>query len=152
MNWKVQIKLRLAFFGDKLDPIEFSKLINIHPANYWYKGDDIPIRKENGIELKGIIKPKRKETCWEFETDYTETYFIEDLVEPLLDKFEPVVNIIAEYINENKLETQLSVIAECVVGESTPALGANKRLIQFLAKINGWIDEDLYILEKPQVK
>jgi hypothetical protein len=152
MDWKVQIKLELAFFADYFDTNEFTKLINIQPTNCWNKGDEIPIRKEKGIEWRGTVKPTRKYTAWEYATEYVETYDMDDLAEPLLDKFKPIVDIIAEYIEVKNLEAVLCVVAECIVGESTPALGASKRLIKFLSKIDGCIDEDLYILDPDYCK
>ena len=92
------------------------------------------------------LKPTRKETCWGYETGYVETYDIDDLSEPLLDIFEPHTDNIVKFMKENDLKTKLSVVAQWNFGVSTPGLGASKRLIKFLSKIDGHIDEDLYVL------
>jgi hypothetical protein len=141
----VRIKLEISFWGDLLDPIELSKVLDIQPTDYWHKGDSLPSLE--GKAWKKPNKPVRKENAWEYATEYIETYDLEDIVESLLDKFEPFTDIISNYIKTKKLETKLDVIAECVSGESTTALYINKRLINFISKINGVIDIDLYISE-----
>ena len=139
-----EIKLELVFFGDCFEPNELTKLIGIQPANFWFKGDELP-SLTNTVWTKPTPKPTRKETSWGYEVGYVETYDIDDLSEPLLDIFEPHTDKIVKFMKENNLDAKLYVVAEWDVNESTPALGASKRLIQFLSKIDGWIDEDLYI-------
>jgi hypothetical protein len=142
---KTQIKLELKLYSDFFEPNEFTKLIGIQPTDFWYKGDEIPIHTGKEIIWEGTKKPTRKSTCWEYATDYIETYDISDLSEPLLNMFEPYTDIIAKFVKENNLDVWLGVVAEWNINESTPAVGANKRLIQFLSKIGGQIDIDLYV-------
>ena len=142
----VKINLKLAFYADYFEPDEFTKLTSIQPANFWFKGDRLSYLKDTEWTMTDRPEPTRKETCWQYETGYVETYDIDDLSEPLLDIFEPHTDKIVKFMNENKLDAKLFVVAEWNFGESTPGLGASKRLIKFLSKIDGHIDEDLYVL------
>ena len=137
-----KIKLELAFFANYFDPNELTKLIGVQPTNFWFKGDELPSLKN--VAYTRLNKPTRKETHWGYATKYSETSDIDDLAEPLLNIFEPCADKVAKFVKENNLEAKLYVVAEWNINESTPALGASKRLIQFLSKIGGWIDEDLY--------
>jgi hypothetical protein len=128
----VKLKLELVFFGDLLNPLEFTNLIGILATNYWYKGDSIP---DNN-------RVSRLETSWEYSTNFIETYYLDDVSKLLLDKFEPYTDKISEYIKSNKLESKLYVIAESESG-NTPALFFDKKLVRFLSKIDGVIDVDL---------
>jgi len=141
-----KVKLELAFFADYFDPNELTKLIGIQPTDFWYKEDMLPSLKDNLVWTRtDKPKPTKKETCWEYATDYIETYEMYDLSEPLLDIFEPHTDKIIKFMKENNLEAKLDVVAEWDIGDSTPALGADKRLIKFLSKIDAHIDEDLYV-------
>jgi hypothetical protein len=131
----IQIKIEFIVFGDLLNPIEFSNLINISATNYWHKGDNI---SNNNIF--------RKETAWEYSTEFIQTYYLEDVSNLLYNKFETHMNDISNYVKSRKLETKINVITESAFGE-TPALFINKKLINFLYKIEGVIDIDLYILD-----
>jgi len=104
-------------------------------GNYWHKGDNI---SNNNIF--------RKETAWEYSTEFIQTYYLEDVSNLLYNKFETHMNDISNYVKSRKLETKINVITESAFGE-TPALFINKKLINFLYKIEGVIDIDLYILD-----
>jgi hypothetical protein len=140
-----KLNLELAFFADYFEPNELTKLIGIQPTGFWFKGDELPSLNEDFWAKTDKPKPTRKETCWEYETGYVETYEIDDLSKPLLDIFEPHTESIVKFMKANNLKSKLSVVAVWDFVESTPALGASKRLIKFLSKIDGWIDEDLYV-------
>ena len=141
-----EIKLELVFFASYFEPNELTKLINIQPTDFWFKGDELPSLKDVAWTKTDSPKPTRKETAWHYETEYIETYDIDDLSEPLLDIFEPHTDNIVKFMKENKLNAKLYVFAKWDFGESTPGLGASKRLIKFLSKIDGYIDEDLYVM------
>lgn len=131
----VQLKLELVFYGDLLNPIEFSELIGISATDYWYKGDSIP----------GNNKVRRQETVWEYSTGFVKTYYLEEVTGLLLEKFESSSNQIIEYLKLKKLEAKLYIVAESESG-SSPALFLDKKIIRFLSKIDGVIDMDLYFL------
>jgi hypothetical protein len=131
----VQLKLELVFFGDLLNPLEFTEIIGIPATNYWHKGD--PISSND--------KVYRQETAWEYSTGFIKTYYLEEVTNLLLDKFEFHSNLISEYLKLKKIEAKLYVTAESESGNS-PALFFDKKLIRFLSKIEGVIDVDLYFL------
>lgn len=130
----VQLKLELVFWGSLLDPVEFTNRIGFASTNYWFKGDSILNNKTY-----------RHETAWEYSTGFIKTYYLEDVSKLLLDKFDDKLEVIREYLNLNKIETKLYIVAESSDGD-TPALYFDKRLIKFLSKIDGVVDIDLYVL------
>lgn len=131
----VKLKLELVFFGDLLNPLEFTNLIGIPATNYWHKGDSIPNNH----------RAHRLETVWEYSTNFIETYYLDEVSKLLLDKFESHTNKISEYLKSNKLESKLYVITESESGD-TPALFFDKKLVHFLSKIDGVIDVDLFYI------
>jgi len=132
----VKIKIEFIVLGDLLDPVEFSSFLDISPTNYWYKGDCIS-------NNKNIF---RKETSWEYSTEFIQTYYLEEVSDLLLQKFGTYVSKISKYVKSRKLETKINVITESVFGE-TPSLFLNKNLIDFLSRIEGVLDIDLYVLD-----
>jgi len=133
-----QIKLELVFFGDLLDPIEFSNLIDISATTSWHKGDVIPHNN----------KVCRQETTWEYSTGFIQTYYLEEVTNKLLDKFESYVDIISEYVKTKKIGTKIYVVTESIVEHEKPALYIDKRIINFMSKIGGEIDFDLYFFDE----
>lgn len=132
-----KIKLIMTVYGDLLDPHYFSKLVKITPTSFWFKGDSIPNRKINLV---------RKETCWEYSSEFLETLFLEDLTISISDKFNPSIEKISNYITKNFLETKIFLVIE-IINKETPAIFFSKEFLEFVTKMNGEIDVDMYVLD-----
>lgn len=142
-KFSTQIKLILIIFGDMLSPDEITNLIEIHPTNFWIKGDPIPIQK--GLLRKDNKVPSRQESAWEFSTGFTKTLDIEFLLDQFEKVFENKIFILKDYIKERKLEISLNIIVE-IADTEIPGIHFNKRIIKLCENLGAEIDIDLYLL------
>lgn len=133
-----KIKLILAIYGDLLDPQHFSKLSKITPTSFWLKGD---------IISKYKTKPTRKETCWEYSSEFMDLLYLEELTNVLCKKFNPTIKETSDYIDKNNLETKLDIVIE-IINPETPVLYFNREFIELIAKMKGEIDIDMYLLNE----
>lgn len=88
-----QIKIILSFYGDIFDHSELTEKINIKPTTFWTKGETLKHRKD-------IL---RKETAWEYSTDFIETLDLEQVCDLILDKFYSKKEVISNYLKTNQL-------------------------------------------------
>lgn len=132
-----QIKLIFSVFGDLLDHRSFSKLSGIEPTAFWDKGDVVPNRK----------KILRQETCWEYSTGYIGTLDVQILCVNFFQKFKPNAEEIISYIGQNDLETKFDIVVE-IKNNQIPSLSFNVEFLELVAKLNGSLDIDLYVLDE----
>jgi len=134
-----KFKLIFSIYGLDFKPLDFSKDINIEPTKYWLIGDSV----------KGRTNIIRKETAWEFEIDFLETLYLNDILDKFLDKFASKSDIISSFIKNNNLESKIEVVLE-IYNYQTPSIFLNKELILFLSKINGEFDLDMYFMNNEE--
>jgi hypothetical protein len=128
-----KIKIIFSIFGDIFNPISFTKYIGIEPAEFWYKGDEIPAR--NNLF--------RKESSWHYTIGFVETLFFDEVSKIFLEIFEPKIEKIKEYTEVNKLDVKIFVVIE-MGKQETPALFFDKQFLNAVNKLNAEIDIDLY--------
>ena len=133
-----QIKIILAVLGDSLNPQKITEIMGLSPTSHWKKGDQVPNRKT------GLL---RKETCWEYSFGFIPTVFLEEASKGLIKALEPNLDLLVEYVAANKLEAKLDIVVEVHNGEK-PSLFFGKKLLDAVARLNGEIDIDLYLLEQ----
>lgn len=63
---KTKVKVEFSIYGEAFDTEDITRILKINPTRRWNKGDHI----------RGNLF--RKETCWEINTDYEESYDIND--------------------------------------------------------------------------
>lgn len=149
-KYVTQVKIILSIFGDIFNPQKFSKFIDITPTDMWNKGDEIPPRK--GLERKDGTKHVRKESVWEYSTDFIQTLSFEEVSKIILEKFdEQRVAKIRSYIEKEKGEIKLDVVVE-IVDNQSPSLSLSKDLITLLNSTGAEIDFDIYVLENEKSK
>lgn len=134
-----KIKIILSIYGDLLDSQYFSDLIKISPTSFWTKGDIIPNRKKNIT---------RKENCWEYSTGLIETLSLEEITCEFIEKFNPFISVISDYLTKNNLEAKIDLVVE-ITNKEIPSLFFSKEFINIVFKLRGELDFDLYFLEAP---
>lgn len=138
-----QIKLMLVVFGEYFSPEEITQLLKIYPTNSWVKGDVIPLQK--GLYRKDNKVLHRKETAWEFSTGFIKTLDFEEVSYRFEKEFENKLSALKSYVQENKLEVALNIVAE-IVDEEKPSIHFNKRIINVCKELEAEIDIDVYLL------
>jgi hypothetical protein len=129
-----QINTIISFFGDLLDPHLFSQLIGFSPTDFWFKGDIVPNRK--------IF---RQETCWEYSQGFIETLDLVEAYSDILDKFKNNISRIENYLKSNNIYVKIDIVVE-VYDNQSPSLYFNKDILNFINRLDGNIDIDLYIM------
>lgn len=133
-KYLTQIKIILSVFGDVFDPLSFSEYIKITPTDFWNKGDKIPLR--NGL--------MRKESAWEYSTNFVQTLYFDEVSEIIIDKFWEIIPEFYEYIQQKGLNVKFDVVIE-IVDNQVPALTFNRRFIELVNQLKSEIDIDMYL-------
>lgn len=133
-----RIKITISIYGDLLDPEVVSKVTELNPSSFGYKGDAIPNRKE------GVV---RRETFWEYSSGFIESLFLDDIASLFVERFSPNEKSLMEYIEDKKLKSKIYFIIE-VVNENKPSIYLDRTFIDLVVKLNGEVDIDLYLLKE----
>ncbi len=106
--------------------------LKVSPTSTWQVGDTIP------------NKPlKRKETSWEFSTEYEETFDINEQLKKVSVILEGKEKILKDLKRTHDLDYMFMIVIIMENGE-TPTTYLEKNFIKFLAKIDANVDVDLY--------
>jgi hypothetical protein len=121
-----------ALYGDVFDPEKVTRLVGIEPTSVTYKG----------------IPRSRKHTKWRLsggvvENDIVDVY---EMASSLVAKLAPHADKINLARERFGLDSTLSVVVTITTDDekSTPAIGFDKNVIAFLAKVGAWVDVDTY--------
>lgn len=126
------VKVEFSIFGDHFDPDIVTSTLLISPTRTWLKGDFIK---------KELL---RKETYWEFATDYEESSDINDQIDKVKNLLQDRKDQIVKLIEQNNLECKFEVIIN-IENNEKPAIYLNKDTIKFIHDLGAEIDFDLYI-------
>jgi len=132
-NRMTRSKLTFIVYGDMFDIDEFSKIINISPTEFAYKGD----------KLKFKIST---ETFWEYSFKDIISLYVEDSLKPLEKIITPRIEEISSFIQKNNLKSIIRFKVE-TNKEPAPAIVFENNIINLLSKLNSSIDLDLYIYD-----
>ena len=128
-----RIKLTFIVYGDMFDVDEFSKIINISPTEFAYKGDKLKFRVST-------------DTFWKYSFKDIISLFVEDSLKPLKKIVIPRIEEIALFMQKNNLKSIIRFKVE-TNKEPTPAIVFENNTINLLSKLNSSIDLDLYIYD-----
>jgi hypothetical protein len=128
-----ELKVIFTISGDALNADTLTNISKITPTSYGYKGDIIPHRTDLTW----------KDSFWSYDVGLLMTYDVEILTKSFQEIFQPVSDILADYIAENQLTSKLDIVVK-MEGDETPALYFDTDLLTFLVKLNGRIDIDMY--------
>lgn len=120
-----------CLFGDEFDPELISKEIGIEPTRIKYKGVPIP-KQSSWIYSTGKIKH-----------EIIDVYQMASSVVAVLAPYAENIRLVKErYTLDAVLEVVLTVTPDDSI--STPAIGFDLDVIEFLYKVGGTIDVDTY--------
>ena len=142
-KYYTQIKVILSVFGDAFDPFSFSEYIKITPTDLWNKGDEIPQR--NGLIRKNNIVPLRKESTWEYSTEFVKTVFLNEVSEIIINKFSSKIPEISKYVQKKGLDVKIDIVVE-IADNQAPALTFGRNFIEFANQLEAEIEIDLYLI------
>ena len=126
-------KLTFIVYGDMFDIDEFSKIINISPTEFAYKGDKLKFRVST-------------DTFWKYSFKDIISLFVEDSLKPLEKIVTPKIEEISSFIQKNNLKSIMRFKVE-TNKEPSPAIVFDNNIVKLLYKLNASIDLDLYIYD-----
>ncbi|MBT2663295.1 DUF4279 domain-containing protein [Bacillus sp. ISL-45] len=131
-----QTKVMVCFslFGDDFPVGYVTDKLKIQPTNSHRKGDIIPNRSTTLY---------RKETCWEYGTEYEETEDVNDQLQKIMEQLQNKSLYIHELKKAYSLDCKFFIVIKIEAGE-TPALYLSKEFIKFASIVEAEIDFDLY--------
>jgi hypothetical protein len=124
-----------ALSGDDFDPKEVSARIGIEPTESSRKGD------------KGKYNPSMSFSSWKLSTAKgTETILMDNLVLEIIDRLYDKIEVINQVKKEFELNSVLEIVMDVDLNEeqSTPAIGHDLKVIEFLYKTQTRTDVDIY--------
>ena len=130
-NRMTSIKLTFIVYGDMFDIDEFSKIINISPTEFAYKGDKLKFRIST-------------DTFWKYSFKDIISLYVEDSLKPLEKIITPRIEEISSFIQKNNLKSKMRFKVET---NKEPAIVFENNTINLLSKLNSSIDLDLYIYD-----
>lgn len=130
---KTNVMVEFIMSGDKLDSNGVTEKLKIKPSKSWKKGEDIEGRKI-----------KRIDSCWIINTNYEETYDINEQLFKIVRLLEDKKNILKELKNVYELEYFFEIVIN-VENNETPAIYFNKEFIEFANDIKSEFEIDMYI-------
>ena len=132
-NRMTRSKLTFIVYGDMFDIDEFSKIINISPTEFAYKGDKLKFRIST-------------ETFWEYSFKDIISLYVEDSLKPLEKIVTQRIEELSSFIQKNNLKSIMRFKVE-TNKEPAPAIVFENNTINLLSKLNSSIDLDLYIYD-----
>lgn len=132
---KTNIRTYISFFWEDFDVNKFTKLLSIDPTETYKKWDK---------SIKNPKSPLKKETCWNFSTKTIETYYLEESLWIIVNKFESRIDVINNFVKDNNLDVKIFIIP-IIENNITPSLYFNKKILNFIHSIWAEIDMDTYI-------
>ncbi|AGK54492.1 TPR domain-containing protein [Bacillus sp. 1NLA3E] len=138
---KTQVKVYFSLYGDDFPIDNVTEILGIKPTNSYKKGDVIP-KKYN----PNVVSTKvqfRKETAWEFGTDYQESNDVKVQLDHIIRPLKNKATIINQLKSKYNLECDFSIVIIMENGE-TPGLHLDNEQIEFANNIKAEFDIDLY--------
>ena len=132
-NRMTRSKLTFIVYGDMFDIDEFSKIINISPTEFAYKGDKLKFRIST-------------ETFWQHSFKDIISLYVEDSLKPLEKIVTQRIEELSSFIQKNNLKSIMRFKVE-TNKEPAPAIVFENNIINLLSKLNSSIDLDLYIYD-----
>ncbi|MGX1828611.1 DUF4279 domain-containing protein [Paenibacillus taichungensis] len=131
---KTNIMAEFIITGDYFEPKLITEQIGIEPSGTYLKGEQIDNR-----DLY------RKETCWFLETDYQESFDVNQQLNYLLNLLEPHIEKLKTLRMTHNLNFLFSFSIRVMNNES-PAISIEQKAISIAYDLKAEFDFDLYIL------
>ncbi len=128
-------RVYFALSGDGFNPSEITSLLGIKPTSVLRKGSRIPSKVP-------VVD------SWELCTDQVidENIDIYEMSAEIINQLIPVQDLIVDAIKKFNLKPRFQVVLWFSEDseQSTPAIGFDKEIIEFLGKVGAFIDVDTY--------
>ena len=123
-----------AFSGNDFDPTHVTQELGIEPTDFWRKGDP------------GKYIQQQKYSCWRLVSTGNEVLDIDKLVVEVISQLTHKISEIVILKDKLHLETFLEVVMYIDTNDeqSTPMLGHDLSVIEFLYKTGTRTDLDIY--------
>jgi hypothetical protein len=131
---KTNIMAEFIITGDHFEPKLITEQIGIEPSGTYLKGEQIDNR-----DLY------RKETCWFLETDYQESFDVNQQLNYLLNLLEPHIEKLKTLRMKHNLNFLYSFSIRVMNNES-PAISIEQKAISIAYDLKAEFDFDLHIL------
>lgn len=131
---KTQVRVYLSIFGDSFPLEDITEKLEIEPSNTYRKGDRIPNRSS---------KLLRKETSWDLDTGYQESFDVEEQLQQIIMPLRNKVSIIQEIKQTYSVVCKFFIVIIMEEGD-TPSLYLDTDVINFASSIGAEFDIDLY--------
>ena len=136
---KTIIKANFSIQSNQIiDWDKVSNFLQITPTEFYNKGDDHHDPKQNF---------KMRFSSWQVSTGYEETRDMDDTITPILDIFEPKIELLKQLkqlLNVNDIIFHLGLVMQVVAG-ATSAIYYESRCINFLHEVESGTSIDLYV-------
>ncbi|XOV94345.1 MAG: DUF4279 domain-containing protein [Bacteroidota bacterium] len=123
-----------AFQADNFDPNELTIELGISPTDSWRTGE------------QGKYIQQQKYSCWQLKSTSDELLDMDKLVNEVVSQLSKKIELINNLKQRYKLDTVLVVVMYIDINEeqSTPYLGLNSEVIDFLHQTRTETDLDIY--------
>lgn len=158
---KTKIDVGFAYIGNGFSVESITSALDILPTKAWDKGEKINYEdiltkdiskdtKRKFMEIQNAhtdsFDMHRKSTKWEVSVGQTYSLDINEQFKKLIRILDSKVNKILEVNEKFNMTPQISIVIEVVNGE-TPAIFFDSQTVNFVSKIKGSIDIDLYYMQ-----
>jgi len=128
---KTNMMAEFIITGDHFEPKLITEQIGIEPSGTYIKGEKIDDRD--------------LETCWFLETDYQESFYVNQQLNYLLNLLEPHIEKLKTLRMKHNLNFLFSFSIRVMNNES-PAISIEQKAISIAYDLSAEFDFDLYIL------
>lgn len=108
--------------------------VGIQPSKIWLTGEEI-----------SHSTLKRKNCGWVIISEESEADNLETLLINVVNKIKPSKNLLKNYIDKRKLNSELACIL--ALKEATPSININPKFVQFFSELGSSFDIDIYLVE-----
>lgn len=115
--------------------------LGIEPTNSYKKGDVILRKVKPNVDSTKV--QFRKETAWELDTDYQESYNVKEQLDQIIRPLKNKAVIINRIKSKYNLQCDFSIVIIMENGD-TPSLHFDNEQIEFANSIKAEFDIDLY--------
>ncbi|MET3728202.1 hypothetical protein ABID52_001783 [Fictibacillus halophilus] len=128
---ETQVKVYFTLYGDEFPINEVTRRLKITPTESYKKGDIISANSSLC----------RKETSWDYGTDYQYSLDVNEQLQQVRDQFRDKASIINQLQAEFGLVSKIYIVIRMENGQA-PALYLEKDIITFASNIGAEIEVD----------
>jgi len=128
------VNAQFILVGRNFNPNFISDCLSLEANEFGIEGED--------TQFPNLV---HKESFWQIQTGYQESYDVNEQLNQLVYRIEPVKSQLRLLITDLNLRAEFSIVIKIENGEK-PAIYLTKSMIGLLYEIPAEIDFDIYIL------